>query len=173
MATQTRFRASEQTSIKDLQATLRQMRATGLKIEQDYDTGDVAVRFDRSGSRYVFRNGRYRTPPENLRAIERTITYLYKAMEVYGTERQQTGNAADPFTTFFAGWAATPDDTSLLLGSGQWWDALGVSREATQEEIRNAFRALAKVHHPDAGGKSEDFIRLRKAYDEGMAATGG
>lgn len=169
MATsQTRFRASEQTSIKDLMATLRGMRATGLKIEQDYDTGAVTVRFDRAESRYVFRNNRFRIPPENLRAVERTITYLYKAMEVYGTQREQSGQASDPFATFFAGWAATPDDSVLLLGSGQWWDILGVGREATKEEIRNAFRALAKIHHPDVGGDSNDFVRLRRAYDQGM-----
>ena len=142
------------------------MRATGLKIEQDYDTGAVSVRFDRAESRYVFRNNRFRTPQENLRAVERTITYLHKAMEVYGTQREQS----DVFSTFFAGWAATPDDSVLLLGSGQWWDILGVKQDATKDEIKNAFRALAKVHHPDVGGDVDDFKRLRAAYDQGMQA---
>lgn len=176
MTSQRRFRASEQTSIRDLQATLRAMKASSLKIEQDYDTGAVEVRFDRGGSRYVFRNGHFRTPPENLRAVERTITYLHKAMEVYGTQREerpgQPPREHDPFASFFAGFAALPDDTVLLLGSGQWYDVLGVTKDATPADIKAAFRSLARTHHPDVGGDVEEFKRLRVAYDAGMKARG-
>jgi DnaJ-class molecular chaperone len=74
------------------------------------------------------------------------------------------------FDNVFAGYLATPDDSALLLGDGsaKWWDVMGIKPDATREDVRNAFRALSKVHHPDAGGNEEDFKRLRKAFDEAM-----
>ena len=36
------------------------------------------------------------------------------------------------------------------MGTRTYYDILGVSREATLEEITNAKNALAKVYHPDA-----------------------
>ncbi len=77
------------------------------------------------------------------------------------------------FVQFFLGFAATPDDTVLLLGSGRenWWQVLGVGPDADESAIRNAYRALARVHHPDAGGNPEEFGRLQEAYRDALAAA--
>src|SRR5918992_223016 len=46
-----------------------------------------------------------------------------------------------------------------------YYDVLGVPREASQEEIRTAYRRLAKDRHPDlAGGSSEEFSLLQEAH---------
>jgi molecular chaperone DnaJ len=45
-----------------------------------------------------------------------------------------------------------------------YYEVLGVPREATQAEIRNAYRNLAKERHPDhPGGSTEEFSRLQEA----------
>lgn len=77
------------------------------------------------------------------------------------------------FDAIFGGFLAAPDDTSLLLGSGKsaWYEILGVEGNATKADIRNAFRALSKIHHPDVGGDKDDFVKLRNAYDEGMKVS--
>ena len=52
---------------------------------------------------------------------------------------------------------------------GDFYDTLGVERTATQDEIKKAFRKLARAHHPDVAGDdpmaAERFDRIRKAYD--------
>lgn len=75
------------------------------------------------------------------------------------------------FDQLFGGFIAMPDDAVLMLGSGtdDWWQVLGVEPTADKRAIQNAYRALAKVHHPDAGGDAEMFKRLRAAYEQGVA----
>lgn len=46
-----------------------------------------------------------------------------------------------------------------------YYDILGVKRSATADEIKKAFRKLARKHHPDAGGDEETFKQLNEAYE--------
>lgn len=45
------------------------------------------------------------------------------------------------------------------------YSVLGVQKDATPAEIKSAFRKRAMETHPDRGGKQEDFIQVRAAYD--------
>lgn len=45
-----------------------------------------------------------------------------------------------------------------------YYDILGVSRNATNEDIRKAFRKLAAKYHPDAGGDEKKFKEISEAY---------
>lgn len=51
--------------------------------------------------------------------------------------------------------SATPD----------YYKTLGVPRTATADEIKKAFRKLARTHHPDAGGDEAKFKEINEAYE--------
>jgi len=45
------------------------------------------------------------------------------------------------------------------------YSVLGVSKTATDKEIKTAFRKLAAKHHPDKGGDSKKFVQIKDAYE--------
>jgi hypothetical protein len=45
------------------------------------------------------------------------------------------------------------------------YDVLGVTREASEHEIRAAYRRRVRDAHPDQGGSDEEFIAVRGAYE--------
>jgi len=48
--------------------------------------------------------------------------------------------------------------------SQNYYDILGVSKNASKAEIKKAFRAKAKKHHPDKGGDEAAFKKINEAY---------
>ena len=49
------------------------------------------------------------------------------------------------------------------------FSVLGLTTDASQEAIKQAFRTLVKQHHPDLGGSAEAFRRVNDAYQLLMA----
>lgn len=45
------------------------------------------------------------------------------------------------------------------------YDVLGISKDASPEEIKKAYRKLAREHHPDKGGDPEKFKKVQEAYE--------
>jgi len=50
---------------------------------------------------------------------------------------------------------------------------LGISPGSTPQEIRSAWRQLAKKCHPDAGGDAQQMIQLNEALAQALGTTGG
>jgi len=48
--------------------------------------------------------------------------------------------------------------------SKDYYKILGVSKNASKEEIKQAFRKLAQQHHPDKGGDEKKFKEINEAY---------
>jgi DnaJ-like protein len=167
-----RFAAQQTTTIRDLQRVMTKISATSLRIEQDVMKGGVKITFDRAGKRYVRECNKYENSLDNLRVIGLQIEYLYRALEVYAEDIVETSFDVE-FDRIFNGFLAAPDDTALLLGDGNspWFEILGVKPDASREDIRNAFRALSLVHHPDRGGRDEDFKRINQSFREGMGVA--
>lgn len=46
-----------------------------------------------------------------------------------------------------------------------YYDTLGVKRDATDDDIKKAFRKLAAKYHPDAGGDEAKFKEISEAYN--------
>ena len=44
---------------------------------------------------------------------------------------------------------------------------LGLSKEASLEEVKSQFKSLSKLYHPDSksNSDSEQFMRIKEAYD--------
>lgn len=45
-----------------------------------------------------------------------------------------------------------------------YYQTLGVNRNASQDEIKKAYRKLASKHHPDKGGDKQKFQEIEEAY---------
>lgn len=46
------------------------------------------------------------------------------------------------------------------------YQTLGVNKDATDDEIKKAYRKLAGIHHPDKGGDTKKFQEIQTAYNE-------
>lgn len=92
---------------------------------------------------------------ETLAAIAATLSAM-RAIERHG--------GAEILNRAFAGFAQLPAPSDSATS---WWAVLQVERTATPDEIRAAYRALARGLHPDnqLTGNAEQFIILQKAYE--------
>lgn len=54
------------------------------------------------------------------------------------------------------------------MGDRDYYEVLGVSRDASEDEIKRAYRRLAKQYHPDvnkAPDAEEKFKEIQRAYE--------
>lgn len=135
--------------------------STNLAVRQDGlprsgqrrpDDPGTAVYFILKKEPKVLACDHWTTVEDNLWAIGKHV----EAMR--GQERWGVGTVDQAF----AGYEALPAPKVL------WWEVLSVSRFAGLEDITASYRALAKEHHPDAGGSQEAFVRIQTAYEQGV-----
>lgn len=117
----------------------------------------VAIYWRRlSGRRYESRCmaiDLYTTVGANLGAVAATLDAM-RAIERHG--------GAPILDRVFQGFIALP-------ALEQWFTILGVTFDASREEILRAHAQLAWKHHPDRGGDNEVMSRINTARDEGLA----
>lgn len=46
-----------------------------------------------------------------------------------------------------------------------YYKTLGINKTTSREDVKRAYLRLSKLHHPDKGGKSDDFNELKEAFD--------
>ena len=51
------------------------------------------------------------------------------------------------------------------MSKGDYYNILGVDKNADQSTIKKAYRKLAKEKHPDSGGNEEEFKQIAEAYE--------
>lgn len=68
-----------------------------------------------------------------------------------------------------AGGSAAETSRKAVAEAGMcWYKVLGISILAPPDVIKQSFRKLALLHHPDKGGDAVTFKRVQEAYAEGM-----
>lgn len=55
--------------------------------------------------------------------------------------------------------------SSLNTHTESLYDILEIEANCLDSDIRKAFRRLASKHHPDKGGSTEEFQRIKEAYE--------
>jgi hypothetical protein len=118
----------------------------------------VAVYFKRKGKELCFACDCWNHVQDNMHAITLTIEALR------GISRWGTG---DMMEAAFRGFTALPESTGGLT----WWKVLGTAHNATEEQINDAYKDLARKYHPNnaGGGNAEKWMEIRQAYDQAQA----
>jgi hypothetical protein len=125
-------------------------------VKARIDDPGVAVYFQRDGQAQCIPCDQWHGVLANLRAIGKTVEAL-RGVERWGAKAM--------LDAAMAGFVALP------MGDA-WWRQLGVAPDAGCDEIERAFRGLAKVHHPDAGGWREAYEISRQAYETAKRERG-
>jgi hypothetical protein len=120
----------------------------------------IAVYFTLKNCPAVLACDRWNRAGRNLWAIAKHVEALR------GQNRWGVGSIEQAF----AGYARLPGpvQTSGL----KWWEELGVEIGADAESIKAAYRAQAKVRHPDAGGTQEAMSRLNESLRMALDQNG-
>lgn len=98
----------------------------------------AAVWFSLKGERRVLACDRWDRVEHNLRAIALHIS------AIRGQQRWGVGTVEQAF----AGFVALPEQATGV----SWWEYFSLEPDASEDEIRRAYRESAKFDHPDAGG---------------------
>lgn len=147
-----------------ISSNLRQ-RLDGLPASNQAEPADtgVAVYFNlifiRNGKRYerpiVMSCDKWNKVAFNLKAIAKDIE-AQRARQRWGCTNYEQA---------FRGYVAIPEK----CGGNSWWVELGVSPSCSEAEIKAAYQAKAKLHHPDVGGNREAWEKIQTAYEQGTA----
>ena len=144
-----------------------ELRRDGLPYADSREPDDpgIAVYFDRKANGretrpFVIACDSYTKAVSNLRAVGVTVEAL-RTIARHG--------ASNMLEQAFSGFAALPPHTSVAK---PWWEVLGVDVDATQNEIRAAFLALSKIHHPDVeGGNHDRMAEINEAFRQAKERT--
>lgn len=118
----------------------------------------IAVYYLWDKEQYCISCDKWKTVTDNLQACMKAVDALR------GIERWGTG---EMMKAAFSGFKPLPEPPKQQQ---PWWQILGVNQHAFDNEIRDAYRRLSMIHHPDKGGTSEMFTKINNAYNEGMAS---
>jgi len=170
-----RYSVSFSNTMHDLLHELGMMRATGVVISSNValrldglpragaakrvDDPGVALYWARDGKEYAVACDSYRTVRSNMRAIGIVIHHL---------RRLEASAPAFLAGRAYQGFSRLPANSDRR----GWWQVLGVDRSASVDDIKEAYRAQAKVRHPDYGGSDQQMADLNKARSEGLAEVG-
>lgn len=154
-----------------------------LGLFENFDAGSSLNLFKKH---FIIKHALYRCEPILLKqfniAIEINNVWIsfYNPSAAATTNELESCNAQQKLKQYYLDWdnfyEASEDSVNDLLDS--FWQrffqveeredalqVLGLSLEASKVEIRDKYRQLASIHHPDKGGDPDRFIAIRNAYE--------
>lgn len=131
-------------------------KGTPLSTKREPEDPGVVLHVVLDGKNVAFACDTWTRQADNIAAIAAHF-YALRAIVRWGV---------GSLSQLVAGYAALP-------GKSTWWKVLGVPPDATREEVRAAYRELAKRHHPDQGGNPETMTQINRAFAEFNEATNG
>lgn len=158
-----RFTAREGTVRRELEIVMERMQVEKWEKYDKYEDDQYTciIRFVRNGKEYKFQCSEFEHPSDSFRATQMTITLMWRVREDYRVLS---------FEEVFAGTRCIESDSILIkkLTDGTWnpFGILGLERDCTKDEVKRAYKTLAKKNHPDTGGSDERMSNLTKARDE-------
>lgn len=96
--------------------------------------------------------------------VEANIQAIHHIIEARRTELKYGGLAIvrQTFRAFLALPGAAPEKP--------WWEILGIPENASAERIEDAYRDLAKRHHPDVGGSADMMAKINIARQQALGS---
>jgi DnaJ-domain-containing protein 1 len=94
-------------------------------------------------------------PAERETWFDRVETYIQEKDASWQRWQQHEEKRPEP----------EPDQAELVQDIRHAAELLGVAVDADKVEIRHAYRAASKLHHPDMGGDVRQFTAIQHAYD--------
>lgn len=123
----------------------------------------MAVYFKSFKKEYALGCDKWDRVKDNIRAIGKHIEALR------GIERWGVSSVEEAFEPFLLPTASPTYQSGRQNDTfSMWWTVLNVSPNASVEEIKQAYKKLSKIHHPNAGGDRAQWERLSKAYQEAL-----
>lgn len=93
--------------------------------------------------------------------------FLPKSIHAFSPNKTSSSLRTSAQAASFKSATATESNSAAVALAGSLYEILRVERTASLNEIKTAYRSLAKVYHPDANRSSSDgrdFIEIRNAY---------
>lgn len=125
----------------------KKMEDPGIAVYFKYKDQDVVICCDQ-----------YEYPWENMYALANGIKAI-RGMDRWGV--------SEFIERAFTGFKALPESIER-----EWYSVLGVEKTANAMQVKDAYRKMAQIHHPDAGGSSEMFNSINKAYQQALKSIG-
>jgi len=139
-------------------STNLRLRLDGVPRVEGREPLDVgaAVYFTLKGQAICLACDRWDRVADNVAALAQHIDAL-RRIERYGVGKIEQA---------FRGYLALPP----MVSGVEWWTVLGVSPNATLDDVEEAFRRRARDAHPDRGGSVETMARLNEAREAARRA---
>lgn len=169
------FKVNMTEALNDLYDELDRLKATNVVVssslqvrldgrplsnQRNIEDPGVAVYFTLNGTQQCIPCDKWNTVLGNVRAIGLTVQAL-RGLDRWG--------AKEMVDAAFSGFKALPESSSAQ----QWWDILGLVQPVKDMQIiKQAYRMMCHLHHPDKGGDIAMFNKINKAYEEGLKYAG-